>query len=84
MIMAIMAWVVLQDITDASPQDAVNHLIESAKLVEALCGYREVASCYCLCVGQFPRALARVFPSSVIGRSACSLLEPNRGATKHG
>ena len=82
-------------VTDTTFQDAVNRRIETAELMQALCGYREIASRYRLRVAQPPRALCKeespevgpldpVFPSSVARLSVCSVSESNRGVTKNG
>jgi hypothetical protein len=68
-------------VTDITLQDAVNRRMETAELMQALCGFREVASRYRLPVAQLPRALlkeespelrplAPVFPL-VCGKTQC-------------
>ena len=68
-------------ITDTTLQAAVNRRIETAELLQALCGCREIASRYRLRVAQPPRALikeespevgppAPVFPL-VCGKTQC-------------
>ncbi|KAH9208559.1 hypothetical protein DL95DRAFT_479822 [Leptodontidium sp. 2 PMI_412] len=76
-------------VTDITVQDAVNRRIETAELMQALCGYREIASRYRLRVAQLPRALFKEESPEVgplapaVRRSACSVLETNLGATKN-
>jgi hypothetical protein len=46
-------------VTDITLQDAVNRRMETAELMQALCGFREVASRYRLPVAQLPQALLK-------------------------
>jgi hypothetical protein len=46
-------------VADITLQDVVNRRMEIAELMQALCGFREVASRYRLPVAQLPRALLK-------------------------